>query len=332
MKSVVCWCFKATIAAICSLVLLSAFTLVYTHTGVHITNDTGATDYKWEPNQYKSTMSEGFSWFCMNEDGFNNSFNVSDVEEINILLMGSSHMEAVNVPKVDNTAFRLNNTDLQELTTYNIGMSGHTIYTCVKNMKAAVDEYEPTDYIIVETGTVALEEDKMQEVLDGKLTTIPSHDNGLMYKIQKFPCILPLYREIGNWVSVGKKEYTETIFPSPNTFPDKYRLTLNSFFDMIIDSSDGRKVILVYHPTLQFNEDGSVIEESDTQLFQTACKEHGIEFVDMFDDFTNEYMNNHNLTHGFINTEVGVGHLNSIGHKLIANRISKVIRELENGS
>ena len=60
-------------AGLIALVFLSWFTIVYCNSGIHVTNSSGATDYKWEPNQLKSTMSEGFAWLHMDKNGFNNS-------------------------------------------------------------------------------------------------------------------------------------------------------------------------------------------------------------------------------------------------------------------
>lgn len=41
---------KILAAGIISLVILSAFCFVYDYSGVHISNPSGSTDYKWEPN------------------------------------------------------------------------------------------------------------------------------------------------------------------------------------------------------------------------------------------------------------------------------------------
>lgn len=50
-------------------------------------------------------MLEGMAWFRMDDNGFNNV----DAEDgdLDILLMGSSHMEAVQVDPTENTAYLL---------------------------------------------------------------------------------------------------------------------------------------------------------------------------------------------------------------------------------
>ena len=92
---------RVIVAGMVALIILSIFTMVYHFTGVHISNPSGATDYYWAPNQLKTTMTEGFSWFRMDENGFNNK---TIPDKVDILLMGSSHMEAVNVTQSDTTS------------------------------------------------------------------------------------------------------------------------------------------------------------------------------------------------------------------------------------
>lgn len=68
-----------------------------------------------------SNMKEGFSWIKTDANGYNNA---SIPENVDILLMGSSHMEAVQVSQSENTAALLN-TMLPGMKTYNTGISGH---------------------------------------------------------------------------------------------------------------------------------------------------------------------------------------------------------------
>ena len=120
-------------AGIVSSVILTAFVFIYGFSGIHITNKTGATDYKWESCQLKTTMTEGFSWIRLDDNGFNNLDGVFSLEP-DILIMGSSHMEAVNVEKRKSTSAVLSEL-LPSYSIYNIGVSGHDIYHCAKNIR-----------------------------------------------------------------------------------------------------------------------------------------------------------------------------------------------------
>ncbi len=143
-------CFSTSV----TLVALSMFCMIYNYTGCHIKNNDGATDYKWGSYQYCATMKEGFSWLQFDYNGYNNVNNLSFEESpVDILLMGSSHMEAMQVSKKKNAGYLLNEY-LPEYRTYNIGVSGHDIYTCVQNLEAACGVYDPQKYVILETSVL----------------------------------------------------------------------------------------------------------------------------------------------------------------------------------
>jgi hypothetical protein len=121
-------------AGLVAVVILSLFTLIYSYSGTHVDNTSGATDYRWMAGQYKSNMVEGFTWTKADANGFNNTYP-NHYWGNGILLMGSSHMEAFNVPQDKNTANVLNSlleNNNSNMHVYNIGMSGHTIYRCAK--------------------------------------------------------------------------------------------------------------------------------------------------------------------------------------------------------
>ena len=325
---------RMIVAGVISIIILSLFSMVYSNTGVHISNGTGATDYKWEPYQFKSTMSEGWSWFRFDSEGFNNSFDISSEEQIDILLMGSSHMEAVNVSSNANTGYLLNEY-LPDMRTYNIGISGHDIYRCAGNLESAVDYYDPSGYVVIETDRVMLDQNMMTAVIDGTITPIPSHDKGMVYRVQKYiPCVLPLYRALDNWRNNEQSVETENEkIRDLNASDEQYKELLDRFIALISHSADGRKVIIVYHPETVLNDNGNMLCENDkyVRMFDDACGNNGVVFVDMYDDFNDIYESDHILAHGFSNTAIGTGHLNETGHELIAKRLAACIEELEHG-
>ena len=91
------WLGKAALAGLLAFALLCFFCLLYYNVPVHDVNPTGATEYKWEPGRFYSRGTEGFAMGRTNSDGFNNLFDYAPGDPIDILLMGSSHMEGFNV-------------------------------------------------------------------------------------------------------------------------------------------------------------------------------------------------------------------------------------------
>lgn len=313
--------FKVILSGIVSLVILSIFCFFYSYTGIHSENPSGATDYKWSSRQIKSTMTEGYSWIRMDENGYNSSYILSEAGVEN-LLMGSSHMEAVNVAQTKNSGYLLN--QLLPGNTYNIGISGHTIYRCVKNLDAAVEEYHPTN-IIIETDRVDLDVDEMQKVIDGKMGVIPSYDSGILYYLQKYvPGVKVLYNQVFDWISQDSR----VVEMEGEEKPDNYDVVLNEFLSKAASSLDAdRHLLIVYQPETRIDHIGfyiSTVGESDA--FREACVAHGIDFLDLSEPFEILYNKEHILAHGFINTAVGVGHMNEAGHRVFAEDIAEYIK------
>lgn len=227
---------KVFAAGILAVIMLSLFCIGYLNTGVHINNRSGATDYKWERNQFKSTMVEGFAWMKMDEQGFNNDFPVKG--DVDILLMGSSHMEAINVAPDKNTGYILNEI-LPEYYTYNIGTSGHNIYICANNIHAAVNEYDPDEYVIIETDRIDLDIGEMQSVVSRNYPHIKSYDSGLLFMIQKyFPLVKNVYKQLADWWSsdnslMNHQENNQDVFSAINIGEDEYETALDQFLDFI---------------------------------------------------------------------------------------------------
>lgn len=312
-------------ACIVSLILLSGFVLFYSFSGTHIVNNTGATDYKWLPAQFKSNMVEGFSWLRMDNEGFNN-IDSSNCSFPDVLLMGSSHWEAINVSKKQNTSYYLSEL-LSEYRVYNIGTSGHYIYQCAKNLRDAVEYYSPQQYVVVETATVSLDNERMERVINGSLPSIPSYDSGVLSLIQKYcPAIKSIYNCTINWRNANKTTSTQ---------PGIMDLELLDSFIHMMSNSVGNdcKLIIIYHPSTVLDNNGNLLlqtSNADLLSFKNTCAKYSIEFVDISKQVIDLYNRQHRLIHGFENTAVGSGHLNRYGHLLLAEQLASIIKEESN--
>lgn len=325
MKAKLMCFFKIMISILLSFTLLSGFVRIYFFSGVHITNHTYATDYTWEPGQPKANMTEGFSWLSMDSNGFNNVEPIK--EKIDVLVMGSSHMEAVNVPP-DRNAVSLLNTDFQDMYFYNIGISGHKIYNVVNNIHAAIETFKPTRYVIIETSIVNLDEKTMLQVISGDFKRIKSYDSGLLFHLQKkVPLIKSLYKAVEDWRAPDVHN------DEPVLDTETYYATLSAFLNKAKAACGDRvKLMICYQPATELDNNGSMVFVTDPDslaLFSRACEDNGIVFVDMTDTFQESFQDKSIMPHGFINTAVGAGHLNEAGHEMIADKVATVIRTLE---
>ena len=310
-------------AGIMSLVILSVFCFFYQNDGINIANPNHATDYTNIPNSIKATLTEGFCFFRMDEHGYNNQ-TVRD--EIDILLMGSSHVESAHV-QPEYTISSLLNEQLVDFYTYNIGIPGHTIYRCADNLKNAVQIYQPKQYVVIETSAVQLDMGQMLSVLNGTASPIKTHDTGILYYFQMIPALKVLFNQLSLWRDADINS-TEKVNGNEVGHED-YDKVLNMFLaKMRGDTPNGCKLIIFYHPTAKVsNGDYEYARDPEYRVaFQSAAEQNDIIFLDMTEVFQRYYEDNSCLTHGFVNTAVEKGHINSHGNQLVADELVSVIR------
>ena len=319
--------FKILIAGFASIIILSIILFMYSYVGFHKTNYNETTDYKWNPNQIIVKMNEGFAINVTDINGYNNKDN--NIIEPEILLMGSSHMEGFNV-LFNNSVGKILN---EKYSTYNIGISGHQIYHCVKNIKKAVNYHKPKNIVIIETDEIDLGKEEMYKVVKDELESIKSYDNAVLGFLQKyFPAVKSIYQGIDDWRKVELRKNSNKDIEKE--YDQKYIELLNEFIKKANEpvKENQNKLIIFYHPNSKIDREGKLIDTTNPEalkLFKNACDENEVIFIDMTEEFKKIYVEESKLAHGFSNTAIGVGHLNRYGHKIIAKTLLDTINKLE---
>ena len=327
------WLGKAAAAGLLAFLLLCLFCFFYSNIPVHSTNPTGATEYRWEAGRFYSRMTEGFALGKTNNDGFNNLRDYTPGETIDVLLMGSSHMEAYNVSQDKSTAAVLNRLFDGERYVYSIGTAGHTLPYCVKHLGAALDVYAPGQYVLLETVSLNLTPADMEAAVDGTLADIPSHTGGLVGLLQRVPLLRLLYTKYFKNVLTFGGDPEEA--PAPVTkAPGDYDAALAAFIGQIGRESAAHHVqaVIVFNPAVGIADDGglyTVTDPAQLAAFQALCAENSVRFLDLTDVYMRAYSEQHLLPSGFSNTAPARGHLNPVGHRLIAETVYAAIREWE---
>lgn len=331
MKKFGVWILKAIAGGVIALLALNAFCMLYYNVPVHYTNPDGATEYKWETSTFYSKGTEGFAWGVTNNDGFNNLRDYAPGERIDILLMGSSHIEGFNVAQNENAGAVLNTLFDGEKYTYNIGTAGHTMLYCMKHLAAALDTYEPGEYVVIETNTVDLAPEDIDAVLSGTLTDIPSQSGALITLMQKLPYLRLLYTV--QFKGAGAAD-TEAATTADQTQTGDYAAVLSPLLGMVADicSERGVQPVIVFDTAVLVDEHGKAYTVTDPEqlaAFESVCAEKGIVFVDLTDAYLGEYAESCRLPYGFANTTPGAGHMNKVGHRLFAQEVCETIKALE---
>lgn len=325
--------FKTFISAIFAFCILSVFSYFYYNIPIRIESESKSTDYAWEKNKWHCRATEGFSFGTTDSKGFNNPQLMQD---INILIMGSSQMEAFNVAQNESTTYKLNqllNKNGLDMSAYNIGISGHTIETSFNNLKNAVKEFSPKDYVIIETNKtdIAFNIRNIKNLLDGNYPRIKSYNTGFIYTLQKSDYLRLLYSQYKSY----KKQPAQTsdVITNVQVDKDEYKIYLNKLLKKVRDIVDKDCNIIIFCGSgISVDENNNVLKQDENfyyRTFKKVCQDNNIVFVDMYDYYADYYIKNHVFPHGFTNTRVGKGHLNKYGHEIIANTLFDTIKELE---
>ena len=333
MKKFFTWIGKAAVAGAAALLLLCLWCSFYYNVPIHYTNETGATEYKWESHKFFRKGTEGFAFGRTNNDGFNNLRDYTSGEQIDILLMGSSHMEGMNVQPEENAAAVLNRLFAGEKYTYNIGTSGHTLIYCLSNLEAALDTYTPGSYVVIESRTVSFETEELEKLVEGTVPPIPSRTGGLVELLQRAPYLRLIYTKYMKDTAQESGVATENPV-APQNDGARMQELLYCALDAAAEScrAHGVQPIIVYDPVIYMDESSAGYTDTapaDLAAMETACRENGIRFVDLTDSYLDGYMEQHKLPYGFANTSPGSGHMNAWGHGLFAQAVYQTVKEME---
>ena len=314
--------------------ILTCFCFFYFNIPPRCPEPSGATDYRWDKNTFYSRCTEGFSWGFTNSEGYTDSIDYIDGDYVDVLLMGSSHLEGFQVLPEDRLAARLR-MKMPKESVYSIGMSGHNFLICCCNLDTALKKYEPSRAVVIETGTVWFSDSELERAADGSLKDITAYSNWLIGTLQKNPFLRLLYSQFQGY----RKTKSETpFFPQYVTEEQSQARDLpdSELLGRLLRKINGIaqeyqvQVIVIYHPAIGLSADGSVQRKDDPQAvrqFEQICVREGILFCDMGERFLSEYKENHVLPYGFFNSSVGNGHLNRYGLEMMAEELSLLLKE-----
>ena len=316
------WLVKVLIAGVLAFAFLNILSFFYYNVPARVSVEDGASEYKWPAYSFHSQATEGLGFGRVNNDGYNNLADFTENSEIDVLLMGSSHFEGFNVLKDENTAAVLNR--ICDKTVYNIAVSEHTMLRCISNLENALKKYKPTEYVVIETMTVSFYDAEIENALNRE-NRLPTYSGAIMDVLQNMKYLKLVYHQYDNLKASSPKENEV--------------LNNKALIDKLLEEANktceehGVKLIVVFHPTLTFDNDNNVYalyNREDERILRESCEEKGIVFVNMEEEFIAYYKTEHKLPHGFDNTTPGAGHLNSTGHMLIAEKVKEVMEAVEN--
>lgn len=327
---------RIILGVLTGVLLLDLFCVFYYNPTGYVESATGATDLVREPGAFTSRATEGIAWAAIDANGYNNAAAPDD-GDIFVLMMGSSHTEALNVMQDESAAVQLEgmlHADGRTGRVYNIGMSSHTLVRNISNFGNALDEFEPSGYVVLETADVIMYTSSLVDAQNDALEPLPVTGVDVPGLLTDRPLMRTLYRQYMNLTGVEHTElYADYI---PEDTMGRYEAALTDAFTMMRAEADahGVELIIYYHPHLTLNFDGTVTPQTQAQCleaFGRACAAADVTFIDMTDVFLEAYAEDFTLPHGFANTPAGTGHLNAEGHRMVAEALYSAICAREAG-
>ncbi|MBE7046076.1 MAG: hypothetical protein E7396_01535 [Ruminococcaceae bacterium] len=327
--------FKVILSGSLALFILSAFSLVYFNGPPIIPQPELITKNKFVPNRAWSYMGEGFGYGVTDSLGYNNVY-YDDYTSPDVIVMGSSHMEAVHVParntctSVMDKLFAEDDNADNNIKCLNIGRSGSFFDQSVSYFETVAKHFDTAKYIIVETKSLGWTIEQFEGMLNQK------------YRKQMGP------RSFAANVTVAVPylrlfvKQTEELFlqdksadPLPlSTTQDKveYATKMNEVVKMMASQAKehGKQLVILHHNTFSYEEQQNAKSDDDPEqmkVLEDSCAENDVILVDVTDEFVDHYKNTYEVAYGFANSEIGEGHLNKVGHRIIGEELYKAIND-----
>lgn len=327
--------FKLCISGVIALAILSLFCLVYYNPPISVPQKDGYTNSAFRPNSRWSSMVEGWGFGKTNDLGYIESDNSAPTSP-DIIFMGSSHTEALQVSSSKNYV-SLTETMLAEdasqennYSCLNIGVAGHVFGTHISNLPYLTDSFDGMKYVVIETSTFHYTAAQFQNMLDGQYHSDLAERGRLYSLAQSVPYLRLLFKQ---YSSLQKADSAET--EDPTAFdPDAYKTAFAALAESIAETAKSRnfEIILLYHARPNMNGEGPTKYENTAEqlsIVKETCSESGIHFVDTSLLLADHYQKTQQHPYGFSNTTPGSGHLNEVGHQLIAQALYDYINQIE---
>jgi lysophospholipase L1-like esterase len=303
--------------------------------------------------------SEGYAKFVLDEEGYNNEEKLLQKDGHLVVVLGDSFTEAFQVPREDNFCSQsiqmLNKAD-QSWVIYNMGISGNSIANYIAYGNSIINKFNPDYIVLVVTSddftTDALNTSKNCYIVKNDSGFAIAYESGKKKKLKEmkdsFVAFSPLtgltYVQFSSLLPKLLASENKPFLPSSGYIEKSNKETDNGnkYIDLISWEFDklhniyGDKLVLLYlssapyidsNGTVSFNE--SPLNTQIKNIAKEICKNRNIHYIDSRDDFNLAYTESKLFPRGFSNSKPGSGHLNYLGHKILADKLAEYFLKLE---
>ena len=353
IKTLLSWCLAACIA----FGIANGISFFYRSGAGSIPRENAYSESIRTPNSRMVRGSEGYGINYVDENGYLND-DTLPLKDNYILLMGSSHAEGLQIMQKDTMASVLNRMiDPNVRTVYNLGTAGYTLPKIIEGFQAGLEEFPHASAVMIEISQLSYAPDEITQAMDQAQYDPASTGQALMQSLGASRRIRNQILEVIPLISLLRQQFDSMNFsmkgafgisdlldaqkaraavddttaseePAGNDAANEaaaFSLALNKAFALMRSEFD-RPIILLYHSGVAIQPDGSIVITRDMRYYdeyRAACERNGIVFLDPGDAFLQAYKADYSIPYGFFNTTLQAGHLNRLGHKIVAQEFYK---------
>lgn len=299
----------------------------------------GASRAVREPNAVLIHGTEGYSISKIDSYGFTNQ-NYALADKY-ILMMGASHSQGKEITISNRYSTIVNNKlvdDKEELKAFNIACDGHFLPSIINHFRSAIENYPKANCVTIEIMSTdySIEDLKKSLIWTDEIDTktaieIFASQSNVKRAKNMLKEYLPLIAMIKSHIETSQRLNTSGGGEKNNGInEEEYRTVITDGLSLIRSCFDG-PIVFIYHPTTEIQADGTLklIRSHTLEIFKEECEHVDIDFIDTGDAFLEHYNKYHELPYGFANTTPGNGHLNEVGHKIMADVIIDYLEEVD---
>lgn len=325
MKKTLLFICKLAASGILALLLLSVFALVYYNPPVAEPQPDKYTNSKFASGVFWTDMTEGIGYGKTNNLGYNEADSFDPAQPA-IAMIGSSHTEALQVPQNKNYTAQLQQllhaAGKTKINCLNLGQSGHFLNISVSNFEYFAEAFQSVDLkcAVIEVGNLNYTPAELEKMLAGAYHS-DMQERGTLYRLaQRIPYLRLLYKQFQDSRQKGGAAAETEPFDAQGYYAgvDQVMKKLSG-----IAAENGFPLVILYHDSIAV-QGGKASRQDDPEqlaIFKDRCTENGILFVDVTDRFVEHFNATYELPYGFSNTTMGSGHLNELGHRIIAEEL-----------
>lgn len=334
MKKAFLFLCKFLLSGIFAVSILSLFALVYYNPPKAVAQPDKYTNSKFVSNTYWSDMTEGMGCGKTNNLGYNEKDHFSADVSV-VALIGSSHTEALQVPQ-NETYTALLQQQLQEagsenIDCLNLGKSGHFLNISVSNFEYFAETFSNVECAVIETSNLHFSASELEKMLAGEYHADFQERGGLYSLAQRIPYLRLAYKQYQDTrqKSGGVVSTTEPFDYA--AYDEGVNRVMHKLSAIAIEKDF--PLVILYHGSFKVQDLQAVRTDDSYQveIFRQCCEQNGIRFVDVTDNFVEHFNSTYELPYGFANTQMGTGHLNKLGHGIVAETLYDHIAEMTEG-